>query len=63
MPYYCMCTQVGHALHDLRPAFQSVSYSADVVEILTALGYERPMGTQSMYIFKVNGSCFLTLRM
>ncbi len=45
--------KVGHALHDLRPAFRAMSYSDDVADIFRALGYERPLATQSMYIFKV----------
>lgn len=44
--------KVGHALHDLDPAFEKVSYDGRIGSSCEQLGLERPMLTQSMYIFK-----------
>lgn len=44
--------KVGHALHDLDPLFQSVSYDGKVGSIVHELGLEHPLLAQSMYIFK-----------
>ena len=52
-PVRLCINKIGHALHDLRPAFQAISYSDSVVDVLRSLGYEKPHGTQAMYIFKV----------
>lgn len=41
------------ALHDLDPVFQAFSGSDQVKELLTDLGYKRPMPIQSTFIFKV----------
>jgi len=44
--------KIGHALHDLDPVFERFSRSAKVQELAEALGLERPLLVQSMYIFK-----------
>ena len=45
--------KVGHAMHDLHPAFESFSYS-EVVKTLCReiMLFKRPVIAQSMYIFK-----------
>lgn len=40
--------KIGHALHDLCPAFQEVSYEARVGSICKDLGLEVPTVVQSM---------------
>jgi phytanoyl-CoA hydroxylase len=44
--------KVGHAIHDLDPDFQEVSYEGRIGSICEDLGMEKPLITQSMYIFK-----------
>ena len=44
--------KIGHALHDLDPVFEAVSYSPRVGDICRDLGLRRPKSVQSMYIFK-----------
>jgi len=44
--------KIGHALHDLNPAFHEVSYEARVGSICKDLGQKVPTVVQSMYIFK-----------
>lgn len=44
--------KVGHALHDLDPDFQEVSYEKRVGMICRDLGLLMPLAVQSMYIFK-----------
>jgi phytanoyl-CoA hydroxylase len=44
--------KVGHALHDLVPEFQEVSYEPRIGAICRDLGLEKPLAVQSMYIFK-----------
>lgn len=44
--------KIGHALHDLCPAFQEVSYEGRVGSICADLGMSVPTVVQSMYIFK-----------
>jgi len=44
--------KVGHALHDLDPDFEQVSYEERVGKICRDLGLVRPLAVQSMYIFK-----------
>jgi phytanoyl-CoA hydroxylase len=44
--------KIGHALHDLDPAFSSYSRSPKMAAALRALGLRRPAPVQSMYIFK-----------
>jgi phytanoyl-CoA hydroxylase len=44
--------KIGHALHELDPAFRGFSRSPAVAALADALGYVRPLLIQSMYIFK-----------
>jgi phytanoyl-CoA hydroxylase len=44
--------KVGHALHDLDPDFEAVSYEGRIGSICSELGLEKPLAVQSMYIFK-----------
>jgi phytanoyl-CoA hydroxylase len=44
--------KIGHALHDLDPAFARFSRTAALASLAASLGYERPLLVQSMYIFK-----------
>ena len=44
--------KIGHALHDLDPVFEGFSRTADIAELVSSLGFERPLLLQSMYVFK-----------
>ena len=44
--------KIGHALHDLDPVFDRFSRNANVQQLATALGFDKPLLVQSMYIFK-----------
>ncbi|EIE24756.1 phytanoyl-CoA dioxygenase [Coccomyxa subellipsoidea C-169] len=44
--------KIGHALHDADPAFRSFSRSQKVAQLISSLGFKRPLPVQSMYIFK-----------
>ncbi len=44
--------KVGHALHDLDPVFNEFSRAPQVEQLVTDLGFERPLLLQGMYIFK-----------
>lgn len=44
--------KIGHALHDLDPAFIEFSYRSDLVELVSDLGFVAPQMLQSMYICK-----------
>lgn len=44
--------KIGHAQHDLDPAFTAFCRLPVFANLLEALGYERPQLWQSMYIFK-----------
>jgi len=44
--------KIGHALHDLDPAFRRFSRTPALASLAGSLGYERPLLVQSMYIFK-----------
>jgi phytanoyl-CoA hydroxylase len=44
--------KIGHALHDLDPVFAEFSRAPRLAELTAALGLERPLLLQSMYIFK-----------
>ena len=44
--------KIGHALHDLDPVFNKFSRSLQVEQLVAALGVERPLLLQGMYIFK-----------
>jgi phytanoyl-CoA hydroxylase len=47
--------KIGHALHDLDPAFEGFSRAPEVAQLITDLGFKRPLLVQSMYIFKQPG--------
>lgn len=44
--------KIGHALHDLEPAFDQFSRQPKLAAIFQTLGYQQPLLLQSMYIFK-----------
>jgi len=44
--------KIGHALHDLDPAFDHFSRKPELAALATDLGYAQPLLLQSMYIFK-----------
>jgi len=44
--------KIGHALHDIEPAFRCFSRSSKVRALLHSLGMREPTPVQSMYIFK-----------
>ncbi|MEM9441885.1 MAG: phytanoyl-CoA dioxygenase family protein [Pseudomonadota bacterium] len=44
--------KVGHALHDLDPVFDRFSRNAALADLAIAIGINRPLLLQSMYIFK-----------
>jgi phytanoyl-CoA hydroxylase len=44
--------KIGHALHDLDPAFDSFSRAPQIKQLVFDLGLTNPLLLQSMYIFK-----------
>jgi len=44
--------KIGHALHDLDPAFKRFSRTPALESLVASLGYRSPRLVQSMYIFK-----------
>lgn len=44
--------KIGHALHDLDPAFDQFSRTAEIKQLVNELGIDDPLILQSMYIFK-----------
>lgn len=44
--------KIGHAMHDLDPAFDAFSHDVRLEEIATDIGLKEPLIYQSMYIFK-----------
>ena len=44
--------KVGHALHDLDPEFEKISYQPQLAEIAGEIGMNDPLMVQSQYIFK-----------
>jgi phytanoyl-CoA hydroxylase len=44
--------KIGHALHDLDPAFDRFSRTPELAGLVRALGVVAPLLVQSMYIFK-----------
>src|SRR6218665_1648320 len=47
--------KIGHALHDLDPAFDRFSHGPELAALARDLGLSRPQIWQSMYIFKQPG--------
>ncbi|KAG5010837.1 phytanoyl-CoA dioxygenase-like [Glycine soja] len=54
-PKQLSLNKVGHALHEIEPAFKKFSSSEKVSSLMHSLGYKRPVVMQSMYIFKQPG--------
>ena len=44
--------KIGHALHDLDPIFDSFSRTPALAQLVSDLGFSKPLLLQSMYIFK-----------
>ncbi|KAM3142374.1 hypothetical protein pb186bvf_005531 [Paramecium bursaria] len=44
--------KIGHAMHDVDPVFEKLSYKKEFGQILRDLGYQDPKMIQSMLIFK-----------
>jgi len=44
--------KIGHALHDLDPAFDRFSRTSEIKQLVSDLGINDPLLLQSMYIFK-----------
>ncbi|MDT4965873.1 MAG: phytanoyl-CoA hydroxylase [Acidobacteriota bacterium] len=44
--------KIGHALHDLDPAFERFSRTPRVAALVSDLGFHHPLLVQSMYVFK-----------
>ena len=47
--------KIGHAMHDLDPAFDSFSRTPELAAVAADLGFADPRLLQSMYIFKQPG--------
>jgi phytanoyl-CoA hydroxylase len=47
--------KIGHALHDLDPAFNRFSRTAELAQVVADLKISHPLIIQSMYIFKQPG--------
>ncbi|CAJ2650258.1 unnamed protein product [Trifolium pratense] len=54
-PKQISLNKVGHALHEIEPAFKKFSSSEKASSLMSSLGYKRPVIMQSMYIFKQPG--------
>lgn len=44
--------KIGHAMHDLDPAFERFTYTSDLAGVATDLGLGSALALQSMYLFK-----------
>jgi phytanoyl-CoA hydroxylase len=44
--------KIGHAMHDLDPAFESFSYTPELAGVASDIGLDDALALQSMYIFK-----------
>ena len=44
--------KIGHAMHDLDPAFEAFTYTADLAAVATDIGLAEAQALQSMYLFK-----------
>jgi len=51
-PAYLAINKIGHAMHDLNPAFKSFCQLPIFGEVLRDIGYQNPLLWQTMYIFK-----------
>jgi phytanoyl-CoA hydroxylase len=54
-PKQLSLNKVGHALHEIEPAFKKFSSSEKASSLMSSLAYKRPVIMQSMYIFKQPG--------
>lgn len=54
-PKQLSINKVGHALHEIEPAFKKFSSSEKTSSLFRSIGYKRPVIMQSMYIFKQPG--------
>ncbi len=52
MPPSAACNKIGHALHDLDPAFSAFSRTPDLERVARDVGLTDPLLLQSMFIFK-----------
>lgn len=52
VPKHLAINKIGHALHELDPAFKAITNSDKVKNIAKVLNLQHPAVTQSMYIFK-----------
>ncbi|MGH8035887.1 MAG: phytanoyl-CoA dioxygenase family protein, partial [Lysobacterales bacterium] len=52
LPKALAINKIGHALHDLDPAFDAFCRQSVLAGILRDIGYHEPVLWQSMYIFK-----------
>jgi phytanoyl-CoA hydroxylase len=48
----CSINKIGHALHDLDPAFDRFSRKPELAAVAADLGFKQPLLLQSMYILK-----------
>ncbi|KAI8909339.1 hypothetical protein DFJ77DRAFT_433504, partial [Powellomyces hirtus] len=48
----CAINKIGHALHELEPAFKEFSMRPRVKQVVESMGFEDPRILQSMVIFK-----------
>ena len=55
VPVPLAVNKLGHAMHDLDPAFDAFSRTADLAAVAADLGFVDPQLLQSMYIFKQPG--------
>lgn len=54
-PRHLSINKIGHAMHDLDPVFESATYTRELAEVATDLGFADALALQSMYIFKQPG--------
>ena len=52
VPLRLAVNKLGHAMHDLDPAFETFSRTPELAAITADLGFGDPQLLQSMYIFK-----------
>ncbi len=48
----CAINKIGHAQHDLDNEFERFSYTPELAAVARAIGFEKPLLIQAMYIFK-----------
>ena len=55
VPLRLAVNKLGHAMHDLDPAFENFSRTPELAAVAADLGFGDPQLLQSMYIFKQPG--------